>query len=347
MPKKIKLLIVDDSMLFREMLKKGMEDDEEIEVVGYATDPYMARDKIIELRPDVMTLDVNMPKMSGIEFLKRLLPQYPMPVVVVSGVDDSVFEALEAGAVEFVGKPSRKNRDAMEEMIEELKHKIKISATVKVEKRKEERKPAKKAIGKIKETKFKEKKNSANKIIAIGASTGGTEAIFNVISKFPEDIPGVVIVQHMPPVFTNMYAQRLNLSCPVTVAEAKDGDEITKGKVLIAPGDHQMEVVKKGSRFFVKCYKGEKVTGHCPSVDVLFHSVANLGGPDIIAVLLTGMGRDGAIGMKRISDADGVTIGQDEQTCVVYGMPRAAYELGAVRYQLPLTDISRKIVSLV
>lgn len=205
----------------------------------------------------------------------------------------------------------------------------------------------KKAIGKIKETKFKEKKNSANKIIAIGASTGGTEAIFNVISKFPEDIPGVVIVQHMPPVFTNMYAQRLNLSCPVTVAEAKDGDEITKGKVLIAPGDHQMEVVKKGSRFFVKCYKGEKVTGHCPSVDVLFHSVANLGGPDIIAVLLTGMGRDGAIGMKRISDADGVTIGQDEQTCVVYGMPRAAYELGAVRYQLPLTDISRKIVSLV
>lgn len=337
MPKKIRLLVVDDSMFFREVLIKGLEKDKNIEVVGYATDPYMARDKIIELRPDVMTLDVNMPKMSGIEFLKRLLPQYPMPVVVVSGVNDSVFEALEAGAVEFVGKPDRKNPKAMDNLVEDLKHKIKIASTVKV---------GKKRPKKVKEEIHSTSLSASNKIIAIGASTGGTDAIFDVISKFPDDVPGVVIVQHMPPVFTDMYAQRLNLSCPPNVSEAKDGDEIIKGKVLIAPGDYQMEVVKKGSRYFVKCYKGEKVSGHCPSVDVLFNSVAHLKGSEVIAVLLTGMGKDGANGMKLISDASGVTIGQDEASSVVYGMPRAAYELGAVRYQLPLCDISKKIISL-
>lgn len=338
MNRKIRVLVVDDSVLFREVLIKGLEEDKKIEVVGYASNPYMARDKIIELRPDVMTLDVNMPKMSGIEFLKRLLPQYPMPVVVVSGVNDSVFEALEAGAVEFVGKPNRKDPDAMQELMDELKHKIKISATINVEKKK---------IRKKSNEVHSVKDKSSKKIIAIGASTGGTEAIFDVISKFPKDIPGVVIVQHMPPVFTNMYAQRLNLSCPPSVAEAKDGDEVVSGKVLIAPGDRQMEVVKKGGRFFVKCYKGEKVSGHCPSVDVLFESVAKLKGSDVIAVLLTGMGRDGAKGMKGIKETNGITIGQDEQSSVVYGMPRAAYELGAVKYQLPLTEISRKIITLI
>ncbi len=337
MPKKIRLLVVDDSMLFREVLIRGLEDDKVIEVVGYATDPYMARDKIIELRPDVMTLDVNMPKMSGIEFLKRLLPQYPMPVVVVSSVNDSVFEALDAGAVEFVGKPDRKDPDAMDNLMEELKHKIKIASTIQV---------VPKRPRKVKEELHCTNLNSTNKIIAIGASTGGTDAIFDVLSKFPKDVPGVVIVQHMPPVFTDMYAQRLNLSCPPLVKEAKDGDEILKGTVLIAPGDYQMEVVKKGSRFFVKCYKGEKVSGHCPSVDVLFNSVAQLKGSDVIAVLLTGMGKDGANGMKLIRDARGITIGQDEASSVVYGMPRAAYEIGAVKYQLPLSDISKKIISL-
>lgn len=324
-------------MLFREVLIKGMETDEQIEVVGYASDPYMARDKIIELRPDVMTLDVNMPKMNGIEFLKRLLPQYPLPTVVVSGVNDSVFQALEAGAVEFVGKPDRKDPDAMQQMIDELKHKVKIASTVNVERKK---------IKHNKQEVHGVSHKVENSIIAIGASTGGTEAIFEVISKFPKDIPGVVIVQHMPPVFTNMYAQRLNLNCPATVKEAEDGDEILSGRVLIAPGDHQMEVHKKGGRYFVKCYKGEKVSGHCPSVDVLFTSVSKLNSTGVIAVLLTGMGRDGADGLKKISDANGITIGQDEQTSIVYGMPRAAYELGAVKYQLPLGEISRKIISL-
>jgi two-component system chemotaxis response regulator CheB len=333
----IRVLIVDDSMLFREVLKKGLQEDKNIEVVGYATDPYMARDKIIELRPDVMTLDVNMPKMSGIEFLRRLLPQYPMPVVVVSGVNDSVFEALEAGAVEFVGKPDRKDSDALQDMIEELKHKVTIASTVNVKTKK-----IRKTKSEIRGVQTKK----TNRIIAIGASTGGTEAIFEVISKFPKDIPGVVIVQHMPPVFTNMYAKRLNLSCPPTVKEAEDGDEIQAGTVLIAPGDRQMEVVKKSGRYFVKCYKGEKVSGHCPSVDVLFSSVAKLRESEVIAVLLTGMGKDGASGLKKIRDAQGITIGQDEQSSIVYGMPRAAYEMGAVKYQLALGDISGKIMTL-
>lgn len=337
MTKRIRVLVVDDSMLFREVLIKGLKEDEKIEVVGYATDPYMARDKIVELRPDVMTLDINMPKMNGIDFLKRLLPQYPMPVVVVSGVNDSVFEALEAGAVEFVGKPDKKDSDGMKSLIDELRKKVRIASSVRVG-----RKPIRKKVQPVHNVNHK----VANKIIAIGASTGGTDAIFDVISKFPEDIPGVVIVQHMPPVFTNMYAQRLNSCCPPIVAEAKDGDEVIQGKVLIAPGDHQMEVVKRGPRYFVKCYKGQKVSGHCPSVDVLFNSVANLRSSDVIAVLLTGMGRDGANGMKMIRESAGVTIGQDEKSCVVYGMPRAAYELGAVRYQLPLGEISNKIISL-
>lgn len=337
MANKIRVLVVDDSMLFREVLMKGLKEDPSIEVVGYATDPYMARDKIIELRPDVMTLDVNMPKMSGIEFLRRLLPQYPMPVVVVSGVSDSVFDALDAGAVDFVGKPDKKSTDAIQGLIDELTEKVKMASEVKVGRKKVR-------INKEKPKQKLEKKS--DKIIAIGASTGGTDAIFDVLSKFPEDIPGVVIVQHMPPVFTYMYAQRLNGSCPPIVAEAKDGDEITRGKVLIAPGDYQMEVVKRGGRYFVKCYKGDKVSGHCPSVDVLFNSVAGLNGSDVIAVLLTGMGRDGASGMKLIHEAAGVTIGQDEKSSVVYGMPRAAYELGAVKYQLPLQDIPKKIISL-
>lgn len=337
MANKIRVLVVDDSMLFREVLMKGLKEDPSIDVVGYATDPYMARDKIIELRPDVMTLDVNMPKMSGIEFLRRLLPQYPMPVVVVSGVSDSVFDALDAGAVDFVGKPDKKSSDAIQGLIDELTDKVKMASEVKV--------GCKKARIKKENPKQKLEKKS-DKIIAIGASTGGTDAIFDVLSKFPEDIPGVVIVQHMPPVFTYMYAQRLNNSCPPIVAEAKDGDEITRGKVLIAPGDYQMEVVKRGGRYFVKCYKGDKVSGHCPSVDVLFNSVAGLNGSDIIAVLLTGMGRDGANGMKLIHEASGVTIGQDEKSSVVYGMPRAAYELGAVKYQLPLQEIPKKIISL-
>lgn len=337
MSDKIRVLIVDDSMLFREVLKKGLQEDNRIEVIGYATDPYMARDKIIELRPDVMTLDVNMPKMSGIEFLRRLLPQYPMPVVVVSGVNNSVFEALEAGAVEFVGKPDRKDSVAMQEMISELKHKVIIASTVNVK--------TKKIRHKNREIQNVHQKKS-NRIIAIGASTGGTEAIFEVISKFPKDIPGVVIVQHMPPVFTNMYAKRLNLSCPPSVKEAEDGDEIKAGQVLIAPGDRQMEVVKKGGRYFVKCYSGEKVSGHCPSVDVLFSSVAKLSESEIIGVLLTGMGKDGASGLKQIYDSKGITIGQDEETSIVYGMPRAAYEMGAVKYQLPLVEIPRKIMTL-
>ena len=335
--KKIRVLVVDDSIFFRELLIKGLDEDKLIEVVGYASDPYMARDKIIELRPDVMTLDINMPKMSGIEFLRKLMPQYPMPVVVVSGVNDVVFEALEAGAVEFVEKPSKKNSDSMDILLKELKKKIKIASHAK--------------IGRRRKLKMDLKSNNSeksrkNQIIAIGASTGGTEAIYEIIKYLPTDTTGIVIVQHMPPVFTRMYADRLNMSCLMEVKEAEDGDEVSLGKVLIAPGDRHMEVFSSGGKNFVRCYEGEKVSGHCPSVDVLFSSVAKLRASKAIGVILTGMGKDGARGLKEIYDMYGLTIGQDEGSSIVYGMPKIAYEIGGVRYQLPLKDIAGKIIQL-
>lgn len=335
--KKIRVLVVDDSIFFRELLIKGLNEDKFIEVVGYASDPYMARDKIIELRPDVMTLDINMPKMSGIEFLRKLMPQYPMPVVVVSGVNDVVFEALEAGAVEFVEKPSKKNPDSMEILLKELKKKIKIASHAKISRY---RKP------KLNLNRMESKTSKKNEIIAIGASTGGTEAIYEIIKYLPTDTAGIVIVQHMPPVFTRMYADRLNLSCMMEVKEASDGDEVSVGKVLIAPGDKQMEVYSSGGKNFVRCYEGEKVSGHCPSVDVLFSSVAKLKLRKVVGVILTGMGKDGAKGLKEIYENYGVTIGQDEASCIVYGMPKIAYEMGAVKFQLPLREIAGKIIQL-
>jgi len=337
--KKIRVLVVDDSMLFTEVLVKGLTEDVGIEVVGTAKDPYEARDKIIELRPDVMTLDVNMPRMSGIEFLKKLMPQYPMPVVVVSAVDDIVFDALNAGAVDFVSKPNRVDPNGVQSLVNELAVKIKIASISKVGHWKH-RQTKNDPKGRVMETK------NAN-VIAIGASTGGTEAIYNVIKQFPRDIPGTVIVQHMPPVFTKMYAERMNNQCLVEVCEAKDGDVITQGKVLIAPGDAHMKVVRKNGQFQVKCFKGDKVSGHMPSVDVLFDSVADAIGEKAIGVILTGMGSDGAKGLKKMRENKALTIGQNEESCIVYGMPKAAYDQGAVEYQLELKEIANHVIELI
>lgn len=330
--KKIRLLIVDDSMLFTEVLVKGLSEEAGIEIVGTARDAYEARDKIIELRPDVMTLDIQMPRMNGIEFLKRLMPQYPMPVIVVSAVDDIVFDALNAGAVDFVSKPLRPEEGSIKAMVNELSVKVKIASISKVGHWKH-RFNSEKRDSKI-------ERNKDAKVIAIGASTGGTEAIYNVIQKFPRDIPGTVIVQHMPPVFTQMYADRMNNQCVVEVCEAKDGDLIVPGRVLIAPGDAHMKVVRKNGHYRVQCFKGEKVSGHMPSVDVLFESVAEVIGEKAIGVILTGMGSDGARGLKKMRECKALTIGQDETSCIVYGMPKAAYELGAVEYQLKLNEIA-------
>lgn len=325
---KVRVLVVDDSIFFREMISKGIGSDSGIEVVGKAANPFEARDMIISLKPDVLTLDVEMPRMSGIEFLKRLMPQYPLPVVVVSSASNNVFEALNSGAVDFVKKPEAAN---FEGFLNELIIKIKIASTAKV--------------GNMKNSSALHRDNAItgfsgkHKFIAIGASTGGTEAISFILKNFGKDMPGIVIVQHMPPVFTRMYAERLNNTCKLEVREAQDGDEVLPGKVLIAPGDFQMKMKKRGGRYFVECKKGEKVNGHCPAVDVLFHSVAECAGAETVGIILTGMGYDGAKGLLAIKNKGGYTIGQDEQTSVVYGMPKVAFDIGGVIKQMSLYDI--------
>lgn len=336
--RKIKVLIVDDSFLFRETLARGIGQDAAIEVVGTASDPFSARDKILECEPDVMTLDVEMPKMSGIEFLKRLMPQHPIPVVVVSAVSDNVFNALNAGAVDFVTKPNSKSQMGMQSFINELIIKIKIASTAKVGR-------WKLGAQNNKELTVAER-HPSNKILAIGASTGGTEAIYSVLKSMPKDIPPTVIVQHMPPVFTRMYSERLNNSCAMEVKEAENGDKLMPGRVLIAPGDFQMRLKKVGSMYTVECVKGEKVNGHCPSVDVLFESVARYAGSNAVGVILTGMGGDGAKGLLSMRKSGARTIGQDAQSCVVYGMPKVAYDIGAVEKQVPLESISQAIFSM-
>jgi len=333
---RIKVLIVDDSLVFRESLSREISKDPDIEVVGTATDPYMARDLIIKLKPDVLTLDVEMPKMNGIEFLKKLMPQYPLPVIVVSSVSQNVLDALDAGAVEFVTKPNVTRPGGMASFVNELIIKIKIASTAKVGNRKSDYTPSRPVTNQGIDT--------MSKIIAIGASTGGTDAIHTVISGLPRDMPPIVIVQHMPPVFTKLYAERLNNTCELEVKEAEDGDALKPGRVLIAPGNFQMRVAKRGTGYIVKCTQEEKVSGHCPSVDVLFDSVADVAGKQSVGIILTGMGRDGANGLLKMKKTGAYTIGQDEKSCVVYGMPMVAFNIGAVEKQLPLDRIADEII---
>lgn len=336
--RKIKVLVVEDSAVFREMLVKGLQEDPGVEVVAEAENAFEARDAIEKHQPDVMTLDIEMPKMSGIDFLKRLMPQYPMPVIMLSGLNGKVFEAMAAGAVDFVHKPMNLSPVNVKEFIrQELITKVKVAASVDVGKlmRRERVHP-------VREVRL----TSHNCVVAIGASTGGPEAIKEVLGGFGTDIPGVVIVQHMPPGFTNSYAERLNRLCAIEVKEAEDGDEVKQGRALLAPGAKQMRLVKKDLRYFVSVKEEPKVSGHCPSVDVLFDSVAKEAGAGAIGVILTGMGGDGSKGMKEMRNCGAVTIGQDEETCVVYGMPKVAYDIGAVTHQLPLENIADKVYDI-
>lgn len=335
--KPIKVLVVDDSMMFRNLLVKGLDSDPNIEVVAQAQDAYEARDAIIKYKPDVMTLDVEMPKMNGIEFVRKLMPQYPLPVVMISSLSDKVFDALEAGAVDFVKKPDNLNKEQLNDFLtQELAAKIKIASTAKVGKLKRV------DAGSVSEHVVAGK----DRIVAIGASTGGTEAIYEVVKNFKRDIPGVVIVQHMPPGFTKMYADRLNNQCEVAVKEAQTGDRVLPGQVLIAPGDRHMRLVKVNGVYQVECKGTDRVNGHCPSVEVLFSSVAKVAGRNAIGVILTGMGGDGARGLLEMRNAGAQTIGQDEATCVVYGMPKVAYDIGAVQYRMALSSIAGKVYSL-
>lgn len=339
--RKIRLLIVDDSILFRETLAKFFAGDKFIEVVGKACDPYEARDKIIELRPDVLTLDVEMPKMSGIQFLRKLIPQYPIPTVIVSSAPIKAFDALDAGAVDYVKKPMIKNPGDMKGFSADLRNKVITASQAKV--------IQKKPVAQTREETFRHNISEAaaarnvNTVIALGASTGGTDALQTVLTSMPASCPPIVIVQHMPPVFTKMYAERINKLCAIEVKEASDGDRLKQGCALLAPGDFQMSLHKDAGGYYVKVEDREKMSGHRPSVDWLFKSVAKTAGSNAIGVIMTGMGADGAEGLLEMRNKGAYTIGQDKETCVVYGMPMAAYMKGACTVQAPLDKISSLI----
>ena len=333
----IKVIVVEDSLFFRNLLVQVLDADPNIEVVAQAGTSYEAGNAFRSCKPDVMALGLEMSGMDGIRFLRQFLPQYPLPVVAISATDSKKHEAMGAGAVDFVCKPANLSREQMATFLKrELVTKIKIASTAKVGNLK---RVEALSGGRLSGT-------ADGRIIAIGASTGGTEAIYKVLRKFHRDIPGVVIVQHMPPGFTKMYAERLNNQCEVAVKEAETGDKVLPGQVLLAPGDRQMRVVKAGGFYQVECKGTEKENGHCPSVGVLFESVARAAGNKAVGVILTGMGEDGAKGLLEMRKAGAQTVGQDEASCVVYGMPKVAYDIGAVQYQLDVSVIADKVYSL-
>jgi len=345
---KIKVLVVDDSLLFRRTIVEGISTDPMIEVIAMAADPYEARDQIVRYKPDVMTLDIEMPRMNGIEFLKRLMPQYPLPTIMVSAVDSKVFEALAYGAVDFVVKSNIASTTSLDEFMKELIAKIKVASTATVSKKVlPAHQPIHKNIAEItipvNTATISSKKNLID-IIVLGASTGGTEATEKVTSKLPSSLPPLLIVQHMPPLFTKMYAERLSRSSSLIIKEAETGDILQSGYGYVAPGDQHIKLIKTDNHYMIKCFQGPKVNGHMPSVDVLFESVASYFGSNAIAVILTGMGNDGAAGMNQLHDQGAYTIAQDEHTCVVYGMPKQAVLLGGVDKQSPIDDVAYQII---
>jgi two-component system chemotaxis response regulator CheB len=342
----VRVLIIDDSPLVQRIISEGLAKDPNIEVCGTASDPYAGRDAIVKLRPDVLTLDVEMPKMNGVEFLRKLMPQYPIPVVMVSGLTErgqkTTLEAMAAGAVDFVAKP--KGGD-LSSMIDELRTKVKIASTVNVSQWKNRQFDpagggATGAVNKI------AGQTPSRKICAIGASTGGTEALREVICGFPRNFIGTVVVQHMPAGFTKMFADRLNGLAQVVVKEAADGDMIYDGRVLIGQGGKQMEVVRMGGGWGVRCFDAPLCCGHRPSVEQMMFSVAKNVGRSAIGAMLTGMGADGANGMKAMRDAGARCIAQDEATCVVFGMPKEAYAKGGAESLVPLQKIAGTLVNM-
>ena len=341
----IRLLIVDDSLLIRLQFEKGIGRDQGIEVVGTAANAIEAMQKIEQLKPDVLTLDVEMPIMSGIDFLKKLLPQHPIPVVVVSSRADFALDALEAGALDFIEKPTARTPADLTRFFDALIAKIKAIANSKVRgarplvdiRQRQQLRQQPVSLGAI--------ADGGSAVIAIGASTGGTEAIIQVVKDLPPTTPGVVIVQHMPAGFTKLYAERLDKICLMSVKEAQDGDRVETGKIVIGAGDFHLFLKRDLKGYYVNSRKGEKVSGHCPSVDVLFQSVAAAAGAHSIGVILTGMGADGAKGITEMRQKGAYTIGQDQESCVVYGMPMEAYKLGGISRQLPLGQIGREILN--
>jgi len=367
--RKIRVLIIDDSALVRRLLTEILNSDPEIEIVGTAMDPHIARQKIKDLNPDVLTLDVEMPKMDGISFLRQLMRLRPMPVIMISSLTEegaeTTLEALAAGAIDFISKPKIDIANSLGDYAEDIVSKIKSAARVKVVAR--DYRAANKQTSSVKsyrqDTDSIDEKYSTTvilqrpaqirtlktteKVVAIGASTGGTEAIKEILTQLRPDNPAILIAQHIPPVFSSAFARRMNLNSAMTVVEAADGQQILPGHVYIAPGDRHLLLVRDGARYRCQLNDGPPVNRHRPSVDVLFRSVAQNAGKNAIGVILTGMGADGARGLNEMREAGAATIAQDEKSSVVWGMPGEAVKLGAAQRILPLDQIPSGIISAV
>ena len=344
MQQPVKVLVVDDSAVVRQTLQKALGDDPDITVVGTAVDPYAAREKIVSLKPDVLTLDVEMPRMDGITFLRKLMQHHPIPVIIVSSLtssgSDMALEALDAGAVEVLCKPGAAYK--VGDMARDLKQKVKAASNARVTllSRRQITQSTKKTSAN------KALKQTTNKVVVIGSSTGGTQAIEKILKSYPCNAPGTVIVQHMPAGFTRSFADRLNSLCEVNVKEAEDGDSVVPGSVLIAPGNYHVVIERSGARYLVGLRDGPLVGRHKPAVEVLFRSAAEYVGANAIGVMLTGMGQDGADGMLQMRQHGASNIAQNEASSIVYGRPKAAIEAGAAEHVLDLDEIAEKIMAL-
>lgn len=356
---KITVLVIDDSALVRKLLSEVLNSDPDIEVIGTAIDPFQAREKIKKLKPDVLTLDVEMPKMDGVTFLKNIMRLHPMPVVMVSTLTEQgaqvTLESLEIGAVDFVAKPKIDLSNTLVDYRDEIIEKVKTAATVNINALGSEHHTLPEVPDKLTADAILAKRppssipshlKTTDKIIAIGSSTGGTEAIKDVLSRLPANCPGIVITQHIPATFSGPFAARVNGVSALEVCEAEDGQQILPGHAYIAPGDKHLIVERSGARFYCKLNDGPAVSRHKPSVDVLFRSVAQNVGANAIGVMLTGMGDDGAKGMLEMKDAGAFNFVQDEKSCVVWGMPMQAMKNGAAELEVPLNKIAEKLMKL-
>lgn len=339
----IRVLVVDDSAIVRKVLTEELSKYEDIQVVGSAIDPYIARDKIVALRPDVVTLDIEMPRMNGLAFLEKLMQYYPLPVVIVSSLtpknSETAIRALALGAVEVICKPD--SQYSVPDVAQDLARAIRIAAVARM--------PRYQKVPEFPATNLSPlslQLQTTHKVIAIGASTGGTRAIETLLTQLPADIPGIVIVQHMPEYFTHAFAQRLNQICPMQVREARDHDQVVPGVALIAPGNRHLILQQSGALYMVRVKEGPPVHHQRPSVDVLFHSVARSAGRNAIGVILTGMGTDGAKGLLAMRESGAQTLAQDEESCVVFGMPKEAIKLGAVDAVVPLSRMAQAILEV-
>jgi len=361
MNNKIKVLIIDDSAVVRKILSSALSKHQDIEIVGTAPDPFIARNKILQFKPDVLTLDVEMPKMDGITFLNKLMTHYPIPTIMVSSLTqegcDATLKALEVGAVDFVAKPTSRLGSDVENVIDELYTKIKHASKANVRLR---QKNTEGANGNNHSQTIRSQTHSGtqhdngknytvfkgtNKVIFIGASTGGTEALKEVLIQMPPDSPAIAIVQHMPEMFTKAFAKRMDSLCSITVKEGKNGDSLIQGQAIIAPGNYHMSIKRNGAMYRIETNQEAPIHHQRPAVDVLFDSASKYVGPNAIGVIMTGMGSDGATGLLKMKESGAKTIAQDENSCVVFGMPKEAIKLGAADKIVPLHKIPENILS--